>query len=142
MTIPRLAPRIGPDSEHFWRGGAEGQLLVLRCATCGRYAHPPVPVCPECLSPGLRPESVSGRGTVFSYTVNRHSMRGEPVDPYVIALVELVEQPGLRLTTNIIDCAIERVAVGMEVAVRFEQLGEAYLPLFAPVAPGEGSRTA
>ena len=39
--------------------------------------------------------------------------------PYVIAIVELVEQRNLRLTTNIVGCPPEAVRIGMPVQVRF-----------------------
>ena len=40
---------------------------------------------------------VSGQGTVFTYTVNYHAFNPELPTPYVIALVELAEQSGLRV---------------------------------------------
>jgi uncharacterized OB-fold protein len=75
---------------------------------------------------------VSGEGTLFSYTVNFQRVADVPVDPYVIAIVELDEQPGLRLTTNLADCALEDVKIGMRLAVTFERVGDTYLPLFRP----------
>ncbi len=53
--------------------------------------------------------------------------------PYVIGLVELVEQDGLRLTTNIVNCPPERLAIGMPLQVTFEILNDdVALPLFEP----------
>jgi uncharacterized OB-fold protein len=51
----------------------------------------------------------------------------------VIAIVEIDEQPGLRLTTNIFHCAPGEVAIGMEVRVVFEQCDDVWLPMFEPV---------
>jgi uncharacterized OB-fold protein len=42
------------------------------------------------------------------------------------------EQPGLRLTTNIVNCAIEEVRIGMRVRVLFEPYEDVWLPLFEP----------
>ena len=53
--------------------------------------------------------------------------------PYVIASVELPEQTGLRLMTNIVDVPPDDVAIGMPVSVRFERVGETFVPLFGPV---------
>ena len=53
--------------------------------------------------------------------------------PYAIAMVELPEQPGMRLTTNIVECEPEDVHIGMEVEVVFEQREDVYFPLFRPV---------
>ena len=52
--------------------------------------------------------------------------------PYVIAIVELDEQAGLRFTTDLVDCDPEEVYIGMPVEVTFEQTGEAWVPLFRP----------
>jgi hypothetical protein len=51
-------------------------------------------------------------------------------------LVELVEQQGLRLTTNIIHCPVERLAIGMPLCVLFETVNDdVALPLFEPAEP-------
>jgi uncharacterized OB-fold protein len=53
--------------------------------------------------------------------------------PFVVAIVELPEQLGLCLTTGVIDCPIEDVAVGMQVRVVFEQHEDVWIPFFRPV---------
>jgi hypothetical protein len=50
----------------------------------------------------------------------------------VIAIVELDEQSGLRLTTNIVNCDIGGVVIGMRVRVLFERCADVWLPLFQP----------
>ena len=78
----------------------------------------------------VRPEAVSGRGTVWSFTVNRYQWTTELEPPYVIAQVELDEQPELLVLTAIVDDA--DVRIGMPVTVRFEQSGEVWVPVFGP----------
>ena len=75
---------------------------------------------------------VSGKGRVFTYTVNHHPFNPEVPVPYVIAIVELVEQKGLRFTTDIVNCEIDSVTIGLPVRVVFEQQGEVFVPLFEP----------
>jgi uncharacterized protein len=125
-------PGLDADSGFFWTGGAEGELRILRCQDCGHWVHPPVPRCRVCGSAGLRPTAVSGKGTVFSYTVNRQLFLASMPPPYVIAIVELVEQEGLQFTTNIVECDPEAVRIGLPVSVVFEQHGEVWLPKFVP----------
>ena len=79
---------------------------------------------------------MSGRGTVFTYTVNYHPFNPAVPPPYVIAIVELVEQVGLRFTTNIVDCPVDDVYIGMAVEVTFEQAGDAWVPVFRPAPEG------
>jgi uncharacterized protein len=52
--------------------------------------------------------------------------------PYVVAEVELAEQRGLRLVTNIVGCDVDAVAIGMPVVVCFARAGDAHIPLFRP----------
>jgi uncharacterized OB-fold protein len=132
MTSQRTAPVLTERTTPFWTGGANGELLIARCQTCGLWLHPPQPVCRRCRGRDIRPEAVSDLGTVWSFTVNRYQWSPGLTPPYVIAEVELAEQRGLRLFTSIVDC--DDVAIGMPVSVRFEQVGEAWIPLFGPVS--------
>jgi uncharacterized OB-fold protein len=128
----RVMPAVTPENEHFWQGGAEGQLRFQACSACRTFIHPPSPICPCCLGRDCEVRAVSGRGRVFSFTINRQPWIPGFDPPYVVAIVELEEQPGLRLTTNIVGCAPEDVRIDMPVKVRFEQWDEVYLPLFEP----------
>lgn len=75
---------------------------------------------------------------MWSYTINRYQWAPGIEPPYVLAEVELDEQPGLRLLTAIVDVDPDaeppHVTIGMPVEVRFGQSGDAWLPLFAPAA--------
>jgi len=129
----RLLPAVGPENEHFWQGGRSGELCFLRCAACRTFVHPPAPVCPDCLSRELTPEAVSGRATLHTYTVNHHPWIPGFDPPYVVAIVDIEEQAGLRLTTNLVGCAFEDIRIGMRVKVCFEECEEGiFLPLFEP----------
>ena len=133
-TLPnRVAPALTPVTAFFWEAGREGALLILRCRDCRYMIHPPYPQCPTCLSRHVEPHAVSGLGTLYSFTVNHHQWAPRAL-PYVIGLVELVEQPDLRLTTNIVECAPDAVTIGMEVEVCFEQLDDVWLPQFRPAS--------
>jgi uncharacterized OB-fold protein len=91
-------------------------------------------VCVHCQSQGVEPEAVSGRGQVWSFCrVERLFHEGfADALPYVVALVELDEQPGVRLLTNIVEVDGAEVEVGMPVEVVFEDRGEVVLPQFRP----------
>jgi uncharacterized OB-fold protein len=121
-------PLMGPDTRFFWQSGGDGVLRVLRCGACGYWNHPPYPRCAGCGSEDVAPTPVAGTGTVYSFTV-----RPLPEPPLVIAIVELDEQPGLRLTTNITDADARDVRVGQRVTVHFRQRSDVWLPLFRPV---------
>ncbi len=130
--MPRKLPALTTDSAAFWQGGANGVLNIHHCAACARWFHPPAPICPHCASFDVAPRAASGRGSVASYTVNHQAWTPELREPYVVAIVALGEQPGLRLLSNIVGCAVDSVAIGMPVRVCFEPVEDLWLPLFAP----------
>jgi hypothetical protein len=132
-TVPfRVQPALDDDNRFFWSSGEDGRLRFLRCQACGYWLHPPGPRCPECGGRELAPEAVSGRGEVWSYTVNHQPWDGG-TDPYAIVLVALPEQDGLRLTSNLVNCPPDDVHIGMPVQVTFERHDAVWFPLFEPV---------
>jgi uncharacterized protein len=109
-------PLPAPDviSAEYWSALASGRLLVQRCPECDRRQFYPRAMCTQC---GAEPvwEEVSGRGTIYTFTVIRQNgvppFRDET--PYVVAMIELEEGP--RLMGNITGCAVDEVRVGMAV---------------------------
>jgi uncharacterized protein len=80
--------------------------------------------------------ATSGTGALYSYTVNHKAWNPEVPVPYVIGMVELPEQAGLRMTTNIVNCRAVDLVMGMPLRVVFEQQGEHFVPLFEPAVLG------
>jgi uncharacterized protein len=127
-----MLPAINEMNRHFWCGGADGRLHILRCRDCGRYIHPYAARCPECRSTHVAPEPVSGRGTVVGLTVNHQPWIPGVAVPYVVAVVEIEEQSDIRLLTNMPRCTPQEARVGMPVRVYFEQQDDVFVPLFEP----------
>jgi uncharacterized protein len=132
----RILPRVTDMNRHFWQGGEEGELRFLRCRKCRTYIHPPSPICPVDHGKDLAPEAVSGRGTVATFTINHQPWIPGMAVPYVIALVAIEEQPDVRLQTNIVECAVDDVHIGMPVEVVFDHRedpdDDVWIPLFRP----------
>jgi uncharacterized OB-fold protein len=136
----RLAPSPTAESRAFWAGGERDELMIYRCHACGHFFHPPGPACWRCRSFDVAPEPVSGRATVAAYTVNRQPWIPSFEPPYIVAMVELVEEPDVRLVSNVVDVALEDIHVGLEVDVFFEawtdlsgdEDSRVWLPLFRP----------
>jgi uncharacterized OB-fold protein len=130
-----LPPQPAPDadSEPFWRATAEGRLALCRCQQCRRWLQPPLERCRMCASETAF-EDVAGTGEVHSFIIVRQpSVPGYLEDlPYVVALVELDEQPGLRLPTRLVGIDPEDVHIGLRVHAEFEALpgGEYVVPVF------------
>ena len=130
MTRPQ--PVLRDWNRSFWTAGELGQLRFQYCLACDRLEHPPAPVCRKCGSGGLEVREVSGRGVVQSHTTTQSRWHTDDPDPYVVAVVAIDEDPGVRLTTNVVGCSPEEVRVGLPVRVVFEQQGDVWFPLFEP----------
>ena len=134
----RILPLVTDQNRHFWTSGRDGRLRFLCCDDCGLLIHPPAPICPRDLNKTLSAKAVSGRATVASFTVNHQPWMPGPELPYVVAIVEIEEQPSVRLTTNIVNCAPEDVYIGMPVRVLFEHRADPdddiWIPIFEPNA--------
>ncbi|MCB2058929.1 MAG: OB-fold domain-containing protein [Novosphingobium sp.] len=125
----RKLPQITDETEAFWTGGKDGQLLIQRCSQCGRYQHPPLPICSSCRTETVQPGAVSGKGLVKTYTVNRQPWLPGLDEPFVFAAVELDEQPELYVFSNIL-APPDAVHGGMRVKVCFEHHEDVWLPMF------------
>jgi uncharacterized OB-fold protein len=134
MPYMKPLPVLDPESTPFWEGCRAHVLKIVRCANCGTHRFPPTSFCPACQSPAHEWIEATGKATVFSWIVVRHPV---PKDvyagdvPYIVALVTLEE--GVRMPTNIVDCAPEDVTADMKLTVRFRDVTpEIALPVFAP----------
>ena len=130
----RPRPRLTALTEPYWTSGRDGVLRIQRCDACEYYVHPPGPACPRCHGRALTFAEMSGLAIVMAATVNHQPWYPGWPDTYVVAIVELDEQPGLRLTTNLVG-DVPRDAIGARVRVEFLEDDGIWLPLFAPVAP-------
>jgi uncharacterized protein len=133
MAVKRPQPRLSDENRFFWTSGADGKLRFMHCRDCGHFIHPPQPICRQCRSENVAPETVAGTGLIYSYTINHQKWNPELEVPYVIARVAIDGAPGVLLTTNIIGCPVASVDIGDRVSVSFEQQGEVYYPLFRKV---------
>jgi uncharacterized OB-fold protein len=132
----RILPKLTDNNRDFWTGGERGELRLWRCQDDGYYIHPPQPICPICHSKNLKTEAVSGRATLASFSVNHQPWMPGPELPYIVAIIEIIEQPSVRLTTNLVNCPVELAHIDMELRVTFEHHpdpdGDVYIPLFEP----------
>ena len=135
VTVRPVRPAPDSLTAFFWDGAREHRLLIQRCNDCGRFQHPPEPVCHHCLSFSLGAGEVSGRGTIYSFEIATQAFHPWFADkiPFVIAVVELADQPNLKLITNIVgvDPDSDAIQVGAEVEVTWQDLDDQFtLPVF------------
>src|SRR5712692_11706448 len=126
----RPLPAPDPLTRPFWEAAAAGELHIQRCAECGYYNHPPQPICDRCAGGALHFEPVSGRGSIYSFTINyqRNVAGFQDVVPYINLVVELEEQPRLLLVSDVLGPRPDWVAIGHPVRVAFEPLSNGMAP--------------
>jgi uncharacterized OB-fold protein len=108
-------------------------MALQRCADCKTVRFYPRALCPQCLSERVEWVPVSGRGSVYSFTVCHRpaSEAFAAITPYIVALVDLAE--GVRVLANLVDCRPAEARVGMSVALRYEDVADGVaLYTFAP----------
>lgn len=133
--LPEGMPSPHPtvDDAPFWAACQEKRLVVRRCESCLKCFHPPLPTCPNCASTQLSWQPVSGRGTVYTYTIGHHAvhpaLKGHP--PYNVSIVLLDDADDVRLISNVVDVAPADMYIGLPVEVCFEPSSEGpLLPRF------------
>jgi uncharacterized OB-fold protein len=105
------------DYSPFWAQLRQHRLSIQRCGECRTWIHYPSAACPSCLGSTLAFEPVSGDGHVYTFTIVHREFGLHLPVPWVAAIVELVEQPGLRLASNIVNCTPKAISIGMPVRV-------------------------
>ena len=119
MTRP--LPEVTVQNEFFWTAGADGVLRIQECRDCAALIHPPQPVCRYCRSRNMGVRDVSGKATLSAFTVNHRFGFPDLPPPYVVAQVAVVEDPRVRLTTNIVECDPDELELGQTVEVRVRE---------------------
>ncbi len=137
-----MKPVPVPDlsSQPFFDGALAGRLMLRRCPRCGTFQSPSAyiavparPRCLRCLAAPLDWVAASGRASLYSFAVvHQSSDEAFAADlPYNLAVVETEE--GVRLSSQVVDCPIDKLAIGMALEVVFERCGDdVALPKFRP----------
>lgn len=133
-----------PDrvSEGFWASAARHVLAIQQCDSCGRLAHPPVTICPGCLStePSFSFRPTAARGRVRTWTVMRDAfLPGFREDiPWIIGEAELDEAPGVRLLGRMVERSDVQLHIDDPVTVIFEDVAPGVsVPRFRLASGGE-----
>jgi uncharacterized OB-fold protein len=125
MAMLEELATLNPDlnTREFWEACAKRELRFQRCKSCGAYRFPPLSGCRHCGSAEARWVTVSGRGSVFSYTVVHHAAipQIEAEVPYGVVVVEFDDAPGARLISNVVDLDPAELRVGMPLELVWEE---------------------
>src|SRR5262249_14427208 len=110
----------------FWEAASRHRVAAPRCGEGGTFRMPPTPFFPRCRSPRVEWIELSGEGRLYSYSIVCRATFAEMESsiPYVTAVVELPDAQGIRLITNIVDTPLDRIRIGANVTVVFDDIGD------------------
>jgi len=146
--MTNILPRTDdPDTAPFWQAAKARRLVIQECDACGQVRFPPHPYCPACQNATHRWREVSGYGRIWTYAfVYKPTLPAfAPYTPFPIAYIELEDQPGVRMTGNLVASADgeinslphDQVKIGLRVKAVFADLSDdVTMPRWTPVAEG------
>lgn len=118
-------PDIGlPLLQPFWHAAAQRRLELPRCAQCNVFNWYPADQCPECGHIAFKWVEVAPRGTLFSWALVTRPLFAPYaiIAPYIPAIVELVDAPGVRLVTRLVDCDPQTLVLDASIELLFADL--------------------
>lgn len=115
-----IPPAVSEETEAFWTAAAAGRLLAERCTACGRESFPPRGICRACHGRETEMSEITGRGVVYSFTVNYQRWLPDLEVPYAVVLAEFGDHPGVRVAGRLRGCDVDDVKIGMPVEIGFE----------------------
>ncbi len=124
-------PTMDGLTREFYDWCKRRELRFQRCSDCRSWRHVPREMCAACGSWNWEWARSSGRGTVFTWTVVARALHPAfqhtvPYAPVVIGM-----EAGVRLISEIVDCAPDRLEIGMRVEVIFDDVtADITLPKF------------
>ena len=121
-------PLPAPDdaTAPYWEAARAGRLELPRCTACERLHFPPQVLCPHCPGDALAWTEVSGRGVVYSWVVVHPPVLPAFRDrtPFAVVLVELEDDPEIRIVGNLLGVDPGELEHGLPVTVEFERIDD------------------
>ena len=125
-------PKINKIDQPFWKGAAEGKLLIQKCRACEKLQFFPRVVCTGCFSSELDWVQAKGEGKVHSFSwvfVPRNPAFKEEVP---ICYANIILDEGVIFESRIVGKEMEKVKIGDKVKVVFQETADPgiKLPVF------------
>jgi uncharacterized OB-fold protein len=106
----------------YWREIPQRYRLEAgKCKSCGEVYFPPRLVCAQCRSREFETIRLQNEGKVLTYTIIRVGpSQFADQTPFAVGVVEL--DGGVRITSQIVDCDFEKLAIGQRVRLEFRKI--------------------
>ena len=116
-----MSPETSLEAQPWWEALASGRLLAQRCGSCGAMRHYPSPMCGVCQSFDVVWRSLSGLGSVHSWTITHQTALPAFTEhvPYALVTVDLAE--GGRLLAPLVGTPFEALRTGLPVRLVAEK---------------------
>ena len=114
-TFDRPMPVPTPTTQPFWDALREHRIRIQYSPSSQSHVFYPRVRAPRTLADDLEWREISGRGTLYSFTVARRPVGPHFTDavPLLTAIVEWDEGP--RFSTELVNIAPEDIKIGMRV---------------------------
>ena len=117
-------PRTSIDTQPYWDGCLRGELRFQQCRICNEIVFHPRAACPYCWSDALDWKASSGKGEVYSFTIQHvklHPERPGP-SPRILGIAALSE--GFHMFTEFLADDPAGVRIGASIQVVFDRIAE------------------
>ena len=122
-TVQRPLPQPTRITQPYWDAAREGRLVIQECAHCKTRQFFPREFCTACLSGNMGWIECSGKGAVYTHTINRRRGRGLRRAGVLRGRGDRLDE-GVRMMANIVDSPPEAVRIGSRVRVCFERVSD------------------
>lgn len=124
MVGERPKPFVTPLTEPYWAAARGRKLVVQKCDDCGWLRFPPELGCFYCGSTKASWVPMSGRATLYSWTVAHPPLLPyfHQRAPWPVVAVQLEEGP--RLISNLVGVPVEAYEFGMPLDADFEDVDD------------------
>lgn len=122
-TNPRPVPQPWLLTRPFWQAARAHRLVVQYDAEADAWQFYPRAISVHTSRRNLEWREVSGKGTLYSYTVTHVPPRGfAGREPYLVGVVELIE--GVRMMAPLSNIEPGEAKIGMRLRVCWHDLDE------------------
>jgi len=96
---------------------------AAKCVGCGKIFFPPRVICSSCRGRQFEQVTLAPQGVIETFTVIRVAPSGfGDQAPYAVGIVKLDD--GVKVTAQIVDCELDKLAIGQRVRIEFRKLQE------------------
>ncbi len=122
-----------PIDAPYWEAARRGELVIQRCTSCGARRFPPRPMCPACQCCDHEWQRMSGEGRIWSYVISHPPLLPAfaTLAPYNVVVVELADDPSIRMVGNVVTSAAGEIN---EVGAAAVRIGARVRAVFSRVA--------